>query len=144
MSHSHHHSKHHHQHSEDTTYHLDGEKLSVHFLDDWSPDISGTIEVSHFHHGHGGQNVNKSNRGVRISFEPEDGGEKILASCNDERSEIQNRERALKSLIDKIRDEYKKDAPRIGTKVPGWSKHERIEEKKHRGTLKKERQEVQY
>ena len=106
--HNHHHGKHHNhkKHSDDTIYNLEDHKLSVIFLDDISPGVKGEIEKSNFSRGHGGQNVNKSNQGVHLTFTPEGDEEKILASCMDERSEVQNYERALKSLIEKIRSKY--------------------------------------
>ncbi len=143
--HNHHHGKHHKEHkkhSHDTTYHLDGDKLKVHFLDEFSPEVEGEIDVSHFSKGHGGQNVNKSNKGVHLTFTPEDGGEKILSSCIDERSEIQNREKALRNLIEKIRDKYKLNTPRKESKIPGSQKRRRLEAKRRRSETKQLRERI--
>jgi len=139
-----HHHHHHKKHSKYVSYHLNGDRLSVRFLDNFSPDITGTISFSHFHHGHGGQNVNKSNKGVHITFVPDGSEETILVSCINERSEIQNRENALKSLLDKIEERFKQDAPRIGTKVPLRSKVKRLEDKKRRGQVKSARKPEDY
>jgi len=139
-----HHHHHHKKHSKNLSYHLEGDRLSIRFLDNFSPDVTGTVFFSHFHHGHGGQNVNKSNKGVHITFTPDGSEENILASCINERSEIQNKEEALKSLLDKIEIRFKLDAPRVGTKVPFRSKTKRLEEKKRRGQVKSTRKGEDY
>jgi hypothetical protein len=139
-----HHHHHHKKHSKDVSYHLEGDRLCVRFLDNFSPDVAGTVTFSHFHHGHGGQNLNKSNKGVHITFTPDGGDENILVSCINERSEIQNREEALKNLLDKIEEKFKRQPPRMGTKVPFYSKIERIESKKKRGQIKSNRQGEDY
>lgn len=142
MSHDHHHSKKHkhEHHNEEMTYHLQDDHIIIHFKDGHSPEVCGDISISHFHHGHGGQNVNKSNKGVHIAFSSCNGGEKILSSCNDERSEPQNREKAIVSLLDKIYEKYKENAPRHETKIPFRSKKKRLGDKKNRGQLKMNRQ----
>ena len=145
MSHDHHHSrKHKHKHhTDDMTYHIQDDHIIVHFLDGYSENVCGDLAFSNFHHGHGGQNVNKSNKGVHITFSPCHGGEKLLASCNDERSEVQNKERAIISLLDRIYEHYKLDAPRHATKVPFSSKMKRTDDKKYRGQIKGNRGKVE-
>ena len=88
--------------------------------------------------------MNKSNKGVHITFVPDGSDETILASCIDERSEIQNKQIALKSLLDKIEERFKQNAPRIGTKVPFSSKIKRLEGKKKRGQIKSTRKPEDY
>ena len=54
--------------------------------------------------GHGGQSVNTTDSAVRLTYMPEDGGEPIVASSQDERSQIKNRAKAMKVLLARILD----------------------------------------
>ena len=54
--------------------------------------------------GHGGQSVNTTDSAVRLTYMPEDGGEPIVASSQDERSQIKNRAKAMKVLLARVLD----------------------------------------
>ncbi|HET9849170.1 MAG TPA: peptide chain release factor 1 [Candidatus Dormibacteraeota bacterium] len=54
--------------------------------------------------GHGGQSVNTTDSAVRLTYMPEGGGEPIVASSQDERSQLKNRAKAMKVLLARILD----------------------------------------
>ena len=52
--------------------------------------------------GHGGQSVNTTDSAVRLTYLPEDGAEPIVASSQDERSQLKNRAKAMKVLLARL------------------------------------------
>jgi peptide chain release factor 1 len=54
--------------------------------------------------GHGGQSVNTTDSAVRLTYLPEDGSEPIVASSQDERSQLKNRAKAMKVLLARMLD----------------------------------------
>lgn len=112
--------------------------------------------------GPGGQNVNKVNTRVTVLFDAANSGSfsdeqkgqilKGLASRADKdgvirvvsqrhRTQKANREAAVERLEELLREALKKKKVRKKTRVPEAAKRERLEKKKRRGFLKKQRAE---
>jgi ribosome-associated protein len=110
--------------------------------------------------GPGGQNVNKVNTRVTVLFDAANSGSfsgeqkgqilKRLASRADKdgvirvvsqryRTQKANRRAAVERLEELLRGALKKKAVRKKTRVPEAAKRERLEKKKRRGFLKKQR-----
>ena len=115
--------------------------------------------------GPGGQNVNKVNTRVTVRFDAANSGSfsdeqkgqilKRLASRADKdgvirvvsqryRTQKANRRAAVERLEELLREALKKKAVRRKTRVPEAAKRERLEKKKRRGFLKRQRAEKSF
>ena len=54
--------------------------------------------------GHGGQSVNTTDSAVRLTYTPADGGLPVVASSQDERSQLQNEAKAMRVLMARLLD----------------------------------------
>lgn len=105
------------------------------------------LAISHFSHGHGGQNLNKHQNGVRLIYTiPEfyrraDRSEHVIeVRCHEQRHQHQNLELAFKHLAEKLHEYFYVAPPRIETQTPFHAHRERLEFKRHRSKKKSLRQ----
>jgi protein subunit release factor A len=85
--------------------------------------------------GKGGQHQNTTNTGVRLVHRPTG----LRVESRTERSQLQNRRRALTRLREKLERLTHRAPPRVSTSVPRAQKRKRLEEKRRRGKLKRQR-----
>ena len=77
--------------------------------------------------GKGGQHVNKTESAVRITHLPTD----TVATCQDERSQFQNKRKCLNQLRRKLEALNVRPLERIPTKKPRSAKEKVLREKKN-------------
>ncbi|MCG6989115.1 MAG: peptide chain release factor-like protein [Gemmatimonadetes bacterium] len=85
--------------------------------------------------GPGGQHQNTTDSGVRLVHEPT--GIRVVART--ERSQHRNRSLALARLRKRLEALNQRRAPRLPTAVPRREKRKRLEDKRRRGRLKRDR-----
>ena len=83
--------------------------------------------------GKGGQHVNKTESAVRITHLLTG----IMATCQDERSQLQNKRKCLNQLRIKLAALYVRPKKRIPTRRPKSAKEKILREKKIHSTKKK-------
>ncbi len=83
--------------------------------------------------GKGGQHQNRSETGVRLTHLSTG----ITVTAREERSQLQNRRRALARLRERLEAHIHRATPRRHTSVPRREKARRREEKRRRGRLKR-------
>ncbi|HSG47950.1 MAG TPA: peptide chain release factor-like protein [Longimicrobiales bacterium] len=83
--------------------------------------------------GKGGQHQNTTNSGVRLVHRPTG----LRAESRTERSQLQNRRRALARLREKLEALHETLPERVPTRVPRASKRRRLEEKRKRSQVKR-------
>jgi ribosome-associated protein len=104
--------------------------------------------------GPGGQHANRSRTAVEVSFDVERStvlgprqrvrllerlGPIVTASSSDERSQLRNRERAAERLVAKVRNALVVPRARRPTAPTQAAKRRRVEDKRRRGEVKRQR-----
>lgn len=104
------------------------------------------LEISHFSHGHGGQNVNRHMSGVRLKWVipethrlPYKKTREIIATSYVSRHQHHNLVDAFEKLIRKINEYFYVKPLRKSTRVPKGQKERRLNAKRHRKSIKQAR-----
>ncbi|GEM_PF-1418523 len=105
------------------------------------------LRLSHFSHGHGGQNVNKHMSGVQLIYSIPPAyrhitlrTQEVTVRCHEQRHQHANMIGAFKHLAEKLHDYFYVPPARISTKLPYRAKIGRLNAKRHQSFKKKNRQ----
>lgn len=105
--------------------------------------------------GPGGQHVNTSNSRVEISFDVEGSqalgprqkarlleklGPVVRVMASDERSQLRNRDLAMKRLADRLAAALRVEKPRVPTRATKAAKERRLQAKRRTSEVKRRRQ----
>lgn len=85
--------------------------------------------------GPGGQHVNRTESAVRLVHGPSG----VVVTAADTRSQIRNRAIAFARLIARLKRLNRVPRKRVPTRVPAAAKARRLESKRHRSRLKRQR-----
>jgi protein subunit release factor A len=85
--------------------------------------------------GPGGQKKNKTSSAVRLKHLPTG----IIVTATESRSQLENREKALERLQERLAARQRRAPRRIATRPGKAAKARRLDEKKHRARIKQER-----
>jgi len=85
--------------------------------------------------GPGGQHVNRTESAVRLTHFPSG----VVVTATENRSQIRNREVAFERLAHKLRALNRVPKPRKATRISRGVKQRRLDTKKRRASLKRER-----
>ncbi|MBI4558592.1 MAG: peptide chain release factor-like protein [Candidatus Hydrogenedentes bacterium] len=94
------------------------------------------IEITYYRsRGPGGQHRNVTDSAVRVRHLPTG----IVVTATASRSQLRNRQAALRELERRLRLRAQRRKPRLRTRPTSASQERRIEAKKHRATIKRGR-----
>ena len=115
-------------------------RRAVHVDEESTSERAMTIEIKEadlkieFYRGSGpgGQHKNVTDSAVRIRHLPTG----IVAQASENRSQVRNRETAMKRLAEALARRERRIKKRVPTKVPSGEKNKRLNEKKQRSRTK--------